>query len=94
MNTAGWSRRLWAAAFVSNAAWIGFISTVIVAARVMGEADGDGPTALLSYGLGGGLFATMAAAVFSTIARPKVLRPATIIALLIAGGLAVYVVSV
>ena len=85
---------MWAAAFVSNAAWIGFISTVIVAARVMGEADHDGPAVLMSYGLGGGLFATTAAAVFSTMARPKVLRPATIIALLIAGGLAVYVVSV
>jgi len=94
MNTAGWSRRLWAAAFVSNAAWIGFISTVILAARVIGEAGRDGQTTLMSYGLGGALFATVAAAIFSTVARPKLLRPATIIALLIAGGLAVYVVSV
>ena len=94
MNTAGWSRRLWAAAFVSNAAWIGFISTVIIAARVVGQSDRGGQTALLSYGLGGALFATVSAAVFSTVARPKLLRPATIIALLIAGGLAVYVVSV
>jgi hypothetical protein len=94
MNTAGWSRRLWAAAFVSNAAWIGFISTVIIAARVMGQVDRDGQTALLSYGLGGALFATVSATVFSTVARPKLLRPATIVALLIAGGLAVYVVSV
>ena len=93
MNTAGWSRRLWAAAFVSNAAWIGFISTVIVAARVIGEANRDGQTALLSYGLAGALVATVSAAVFSTIARPKLLRPAAIIALLIAAGLAVYVAT-
>ena len=94
MNSAGWGRRLWAAAFISNAAWIGFISTLIVASRVVGEADRGGPTALMSYGLAGSLFATVSAAVFSTVARPKLLRPATIIALLIAGGLAVYVVSV
>lgn len=93
MNTAGWSRRLWAAAFVSNAAWIGFITTIIVAARVAGGGDRDGAATLLSYGLGGAFFATVAAAVFSTVARPKLLRPATIIALLIAGGLAVYVIS-
>ena len=93
MNTAGWSRRLWAAAFVSNAAWIGFITTIIVVARGLEGAPG-GQMALMSYGLGGALFATVAAAVFSTVARPNVLRPATIIALLIAAGLAVYVVSV
>ncbi len=94
MNSAGWGRRLWAAAFISNAAWIGFVSTLIVAARVVGEADRDGPTALMSYGLAGALFATVLAAVFSTVARPKLLRPATIIALLIAGGLAVYIAGV
>jgi hypothetical protein len=94
MNTAGWSRRLWAAAFVSNAAWIGFITAIIVAARMTGEDHPDGQMTLMAYGLGGALFATVAAAVFSTVARPRLLRPATIIALLIAGGLAVYVVNV
>jgi len=45
------------------------------------------------YGLGGALFATVAAAVFATMAGPTLLRPATVLALLIAGGLALYVVS-
>ena len=94
MTTAGWSRRVWAAAFVSNVAWIGFITTIIVAARVGGETVAGGQATLMSYGLGGALFATVGAAVFSTVARPTLLRPATIIALLIAAGLAVYVVSV
>jgi hypothetical protein len=94
MNTAGWSRRLWAAALVSNAAWIGFITTIIVVARVTDGGGDEGEMTLMSYGLGGALFATVAAAVFSTVARPTLLRPATILALVIAGGLAVYVVSV
>ena len=94
MNTGGWGRRLWAAAFVSNAAWIGFVTSMVIAAR-MGRTPGpDGQVTLMSYGLGGALFATVAATVFSTVARPTLLRPATIIALLIAAGLAVYVVSV
>ena len=94
MNTAGWSRRLWAAAFVSNAAWIGFVTSVVIAARMTGTRAADGQTTLMSYGLGGALFATVIAAVFSTMARPALLRSATILALLIAGGLAVYVSSV
>jgi len=93
MNTTGWSRRLWAAALVSNAAWIGFITTIIVVARMTGARD-DGQMTLMSYGLGGALFATVLAAVFSTMARPNLLRSATIVALVIAGGLAVYVSSV
>ena len=94
MNTAGWSRRVWAAAFVSNAAWIGFVTSMVIAARIDRAHGPDGQVTLMSYGLGGALFATVGAAVFSTVARPKLLRPATIIALLIAAGLAVYVVSV
>jgi hypothetical protein len=94
MNTAGWSRRLWAAAFISNAAWIGFIATIMVAARIVETEEPGRQGALMSYGLAGALFATMAAAVFSTVVRPRLLRPATIVALLIAAGLALYVVSV
>jgi len=93
MNTAGWSRRLWAAAFVSNAAWIAFVTSVVIAARMSNTRGPDGQTTLMLYGLGGALFATVAAAVFSTMAQPALLRPATILALLIAGGLAVYVSS-
>jgi glucan phosphoethanolaminetransferase (alkaline phosphatase superfamily) len=94
MNTARWSRRLWAAAFVSNAAWIGFVTTIMLASRIDGERNPDGQMPLISYGMGGALFATVAAAIFSTVARPKLLRPVAIVTLLIAGGLAVYVASV
>jgi hypothetical protein len=94
MNTERWSRRLWAAAFISNAAWIGFIATLMVAASVLEAGDPDRRASLLFYALGGALFATVAASVFSTVVRPRLLRPATIVALLIAAGLAIYVISV
>ena len=89
MNPAGWSRQLWAAAFVSNAAWIGFVVTAFAAAQIVAEPRSvTAPATVITYGLGGAVFAAIVAAFVTARLRPKRLRAVAIVALLIAAALA------
>jgi hypothetical protein len=89
MNPAAWSRQLWAAAFVSNAAWIGFVVTAFTVARlVAGPSSVPAPATVVTYGLGGAVFAAIVAAFVTARLRPKRLRAVAIAALILAAMLA------